>query len=118
MSPEAYTAAWGAVARVAAAPIARSFGLSRGIPDTLPTFANAVYVACDRAGAVVYVGSSIRTVRTRVGEHARDRHRGATWDSLWVIPLQDGLARSRVRIAEGRVGRLLQPRESIRLPRC
>ena len=118
MNRDLYAAAWGSVASAAAGPVPRAFPISRGLPDTLPKPPNAIYIACNRDGEVVYVGSSIRTARRRLREHVRDRHRGGTWDSVWVIPLRDDLRESRVRIAEGRVGRLLKPTENKRLPLC
>jgi hypothetical protein len=113
-----YEAAWAAAARYAAAPVPRPFALSRGLPLTLPTTGNVIYIACNAAGRVIYVGSSVRTLRIRVGEHVRRGDRARNWDTLWVIPLRSDTSTNLVRLVEGRVGRLLRPTGNGRLPRC
>lgn len=118
MTSDAYHAAWGTAAKFAAAPHAREYTITRGLPDALPDFRNAIYIACDAGGAVTYVGSSIRPVRRRLGEHFRDRERAATWKTLWVLPLEEDLPAPLVRLCEARVGRMLKPHRTRRLPKC
>ncbi len=118
MTVETYSAARGAAAKFAAAPLAQEFVLTRGIPVTLPDVKNAIYIACDTDGAVRYVGSSIRSVRRRLTEHLGERERAGAWKSLWVLPLDEALPEPLVRLCEARVGRLLRPTENRRLPRC
>lgn len=114
MGPGMYTAAWRAAGRAAAPPHARAYRLTRGIPIDLPAARNAVYVACVQ-DVVRYVGSTTRTVATRVREHVRLRDRAA-WEELWVISLLDGVSPYGVVLAEERVGKLLQPDDNRRPP--
>lgn len=105
MTSEQYLAAWGLIAGFAQAPLARPYGLSRGMPAILPQARNAIYIATDQAGGVRYVGSSRRGVHARLGDHAREVRRARGWDRVWVIALRDDLPRAVVEMCEGRVGR-------------
>jgi hypothetical protein len=110
-------AAWSTAGRYALAPVPSPFPLSRGLPATLPAARNVIYIACTCNGQIAYVGSTIRTIQARVREHVHRRDRGQGWDRLWVITLKEDTPPNLVRLIEGRVGRLLRPTSTIRLPR-
>jgi hypothetical protein len=79
---------------------------------------NAVYVICDRTGAIRYVGSTAgRPARARIAEHLDDVDRTREWHEAWIIPLRASTPEEVVRAIEGRVGRFLRPRDSRCLPR-
>jgi hypothetical protein len=79
---------------------------------------NAVYVICDRTGAIRYVGSTVgRPARARIVEHLNDVNRTREWHEVWVIPLRASTPEVMVRAIEGRVGRFLRPCDSHCLPR-
>jgi hypothetical protein len=79
---------------------------------------NAVYVICDRTGAVRYVGSAAgRPAWARIAEHLDDVDRTREWHEAWIIPLRASTPEEMVRVIEGKVGRFLRPRDSRYLPR-
>lgn len=80
------------------------------------TAAKGVYIVCDWAGIVLYVGSTTCGVKARVTEHLSDVERTLTWSSVWVVPLQDITPPATVRRIEGLVGRALRPVQSRVLP--
>jgi len=114
MATGTYWEAWRAAGSATVPAFPRPFLLTRGVPIGLPPQRNAVYVA-GVDGAARYVGSTTRGVAARVREHVRDRTR-AGWEELWVIPLREGLSTTRVRLAEERVGAIVQPTENVRRP--
>ena len=79
----------------------------------------AVYVAVDRGSRVRYVGSFFRSegdgFTARMREHSR-AGRVREWTDVVLVPIE-GVSPDAVRLAEGRVGRLLMPAENRRLPR-
>lgn len=89
--------------------------------EQLPQARSAVYIAVNKAGETLYVGSvardSLQSLRRRVEEHLREHYKATTWDKMWVLPLQDQLCVEEVRWAEGRVGHFLKPTDNRRLPR-
>lgn len=89
--------------------------------EEMPDAAHAVYVAADRHGQVVYVGSVCRgnghALRARLSEHIRHRPEAAGWHVVWVMRLRDDVGVREVRWAEARVGRCLCPTGNCRLPR-
>jgi hypothetical protein len=85
-----------------------------GVPVDLPPARNAIYIACTEQ-IVRYVGSTTRSVQARVREHVRLRER-ARWEELWVITLVDAISPYGVRLAEERVGKLLDPDDNRRPP--
>lgn len=91
------------------------------LKDRLPDAASAVYIATDRHGNVLYVGSvrrgTSRALRARIAEHLRQRPEATEWCRIWVMRVQDGLSRSTVHWVEARVGRHLRPSGNRRLPR-
>jgi hypothetical protein len=116
MGPGIYAAAWRAAGRCTAPPHPRPFVLTRGVPLGLPSARNVIYIACVER-TVRYVGSTTRGVELRVREHVRRPDR-ARWEDLWVILLAENASRYGVRLAEEKVGRLLDPDENIRPPGC
>lgn len=75
-----------------------------------------VYVVCDWAGAILYVGSTRCGVRNRVIGHMRDVDRTLLWATVWVIPLADATPSATVRRIEGLIGRALRPSQTRQLP--
>jgi hypothetical protein len=114
MATGTYWTAWRAAGSATMPAFPRPFLLTRGVPIGLPPQRNAVYIA-SVDGAARYVGSTTRGVTVRLREHVRDRTRAA-WEELWVIPLRDDLAISRVLLAEERVGTVVEPTENVRRP--
>lgn len=88
------------------APVSRHLTTGRG---------KAIYVVCDWAGHVVYVGSTIRGVGNRLGQHLHDAERTLSWATVWVIPLRADTPVHEVRRIEGLVGRAVLPAD-VRLP--
>jgi hypothetical protein len=80
------------------------------------TASTGVYIVCDWAGEVLYVGSTTCGVKARVIEHLRDVDRTLTWATIWVVPLLDTTPLATVRRIEGLVGRSLRPTHSRALP--
>jgi hypothetical protein len=75
-----------------------------------------VYIICDWAGTVVYVGSTTGGVKARVLAHLRDVDRTLHWTSVWAIPLLESTPLVTVRRIEGLIGRSLRPSQSLALP--
>lgn len=84
------------------------------------SYTSAVYIIADRHGRVCYVGSVARrsfgALRARLREHLRTRPRASRWATVMVIPLRASTAVKGVRRVEGRVGKVLMPTETYRLP--
>jgi Uri superfamily endonuclease len=75
-----------------------------------------VYIVCDWAGAILYVGSTTCGVRNRVICHLRDVDRTLDWATVWVVPLAEDTPAGAVRRVEGLIGRSLRPRQTKLLP--
>jgi hypothetical protein len=114
MGTGTYWEAWRAAGSATVPAFPHPFLLTRGVPIGLPPQRNAVYIA-GVDSAARYVGSTTRGVTARVREHVRNRTRAA-WEELWVIPLRDDLATSCVRLAEERVGAIVEPTGNLRRP--
>jgi hypothetical protein len=97
--------------------VPRRFAVSRGIPDDLPASRTAIYVAELGDGHVAYVGQTRQGTRARLLQHARRWERNTCWAYVWVVPLIDTVPAKELNRIEGRIGRLLRPRETVRLPR-
>ncbi|GIF49318.1 hypothetical protein DFJ67_2144 [Asanoa ferruginea] len=82
-------------------------------------FSTAVYIGADSNNTIRYVGSAVRSGRSNVGdriqEHAR-AGRAACWTRLMVVPLSADTEASLVRRIEGRIGAVLLPIDTLRLP--
>lgn len=113
------------VACVLAGPWRRGY-LPRGVhllsaAPRFPRVRKGVYIACDRAGAVVYVGkvtrADVRAVRSRTVEHVRDGKKAHLWAWLHVVSLRDDTPREVAEHLEGAIGRRLMPTRNQRLPR-
>ena len=78
----------------------------------------AIYIVCDYAGAVVYVGSTSRSsyaTARRLSEHFKGP-RCDGWSTVWTVPLKEETPIEQVLRIEGLIGRYLRPRENRRLP--
>jgi len=77
----------------------------------------AVYIAADFENVIRYVGSAIRSrpVSDRIQEHVL-AGRAARWTRLMVVPLKPDSGEFLVRRIEGRIGAVLRPLDSARLP--
>ncbi len=114
MRPDHYRAA----AALAGAALLRPRPRPQLVDQVTGAARNAVYIICDRTGAVRYVGSTVgRSARVRIAEHLDDLHRTREWHEAWIIPLRASTPEPVVRAIEGRVGRFLRPRDSRYLPR-
>ena len=80
--------------------------------------ARAIYIACDWAGNVLYVGSTSAGVRRRIRQHCAVYARGRDWSDVWVIPLRDDTPLRQMRRIEGLVGLALRPLKTRSLPRA
>lgn len=80
------------------------------------TAIRGVYIVCDWAGSVLYVGSTTCGVKARVISHLRDVDRTLGWAVVWVVPLLDTTPTSTVRRIEGLIGRALRPSQTASLP--
>jgi len=82
-------------------------------------FRAGVYIAADVQNTVRYVGSSVRTefsnVGDRIEEHVRTG-RAAAWTRLMIVPLHPDTDEPLVRRIEGRIGAALSPLDIMRLP--
>lgn len=80
-------------------------------------FSVAVYIAADFQNVIRYVGSTARTgpVSDRIQEHVL-AGRAARWMRLMVVPLTAGSDQFLVRRIEGRIGTVLRPLDTVRLP--
>lgn len=120
LSPEAYDTACDLAGAALLRRIPAAATLLQIVEEKLwSEFAAAVYIAADSNNAVRYVGSAVRSglagVDHRIQEHVRSG-RAAHWTRLMVVPLIPGTDVSLVRRIEGRVGAVLQPVDTIRLP--
>ncbi|GAB3852582.1 hypothetical protein ACFPIJ_64295 [Dactylosporangium cerinum] len=82
-------------------------------------FAAAVYIAADSTNAIRYVGSVARSGRSGVGDRIQEHvraGRATRWIRLMVVPLVPDTEASLVRRVEGRVGAVLRPADTMRLP--
>ena len=86
--------------------VPRRVPFSRAIPDS-PR--KAVYVVCDWAGAVIYVGSTTVGVGNRARGHASEPGKTHDWSSVWMVPLADETPPEAVRRVEGLIGRAAVP---------
>src|SRR4051812_30572554 len=75
-----------------------------------------VYIICDWAGRVVYVGSTTCGIKARVAAHLRDVDHTLAWTTVWTVPLRDDTPAAAVRRIEGLIGRALRPTETRVLP--
>lgn len=81
-----------------------------------------VYVACTANMTVAYVGSIHRPdnpfgLADRIEEHrAKFPERRAQWRYIWFVPMHLKSSLAEVRRAEARIGTLLSPSMSRRLP--
>jgi hypothetical protein len=80
-------------------------------------FSTGVYIAADFENIIRYTGSAIRdgSVGDRVQEHVLSG-RAARWTRLMVVPLAAGTEEDLVRRIEGRIGAVLRPIDTKRLP--
>lgn len=104
----AFAGRWlSASARPHALPASRSMGTGA---------TKAVYIVCDWAGHVRYVGSTIRGADARLGQHLADVERTLEWATVWVVPLVNQTPIEDVRRIEGLIGRALGPADTRTLP--
>jgi hypothetical protein len=80
-------------------------------------FPAAVYITADSNNVIRYVGSVLRTgsVSDRIQEHVL-AGRADRWIRLMVVPLHVDTEEVLVRKIEGRIGMVLRPLDSVRLP--
>ncbi|OLZ72583.1 hypothetical protein AVW11_04105 [Streptomyces amritsarensis] len=80
-------------------------------------FSTGVYIAADFENVIRYTGSAIRegSVGDRVQEHVL-RGRAARWTRLMLVPLAADTEEDLVRRIEGRIGTVLRPLDTKRLP--
>ncbi|MEU6537256.1 hypothetical protein [Streptomyces sp. NPDC047000] len=80
-------------------------------------FSTGVYIAADSANVIRYIGSAIRqgSVGDRVQEQVL-RGRADRWTRLMVVPLAADTEEGLVRRIEGRIGTVLRPLDTKRLP--
>jgi hypothetical protein len=97
--------------------VPQAFPLRRGIPDDLPGVATAIYIAELADHRCAYVGQTRQGVVARLSQHATDPARAGRWAYAWVIPVLDSVPNHELSRIEGRIGQLLKPLDSRRLPR-
>ncbi|MFB7853549.1 MULTISPECIES: hypothetical protein [unclassified Streptomyces] len=80
-------------------------------------FSTGVYIAADFENVIRYTGSAVRegSIGDRVQEHVL-RGRAARWTRLMVVPLAPDTEEDLVRGIEGRIGTVLRPLDTKRLP--
>ncbi|MFD9072293.1 hypothetical protein [Streptomyces lasiicapitis] len=80
-------------------------------------FSTGVYIAADFENVIRYTGSAIRdgSAGARVQEHVLSG-RAAQWTRLMVVPLAADTEEDLVRRIEGRIGAVLRPLDTKRLP--
>lgn len=80
-------------------------------------FSTGIYIASDSHNVIRYIGSAVRegSVGDRVHEHVL-RGRAARWTRLMVVPLEPDTEEGLVRRIEGRIGAVLRPLDTKRLP--
>lgn len=96
--------------------VPRRFYLGRGIPADLPTFETTVYVTELSDGRCAYVGQTRQGTATRLRQHAGHWERASRWIYVWVVPILDTVPDRELNRIEGRIGRLMKPLETNRLP--
>ncbi len=82
-------------------------------------FSTAVYIAADFENTIRYVGSTVRAGTSRVGDRVQEHvaaGRAARWTRLMVVPLIRDTDEVLVRRIEGRIGAVLRPLDTERLP--
>ncbi|MGK5681162.1 hypothetical protein [Actinoplanes sp. URMC 104] len=120
MSPEAYDTACDLAGPALLRRVPAAATLLQIVEEKLwSEFVTAVYIAADSNNAVRYVGSAVRSglagVDDRIQEHVRTG-RAARWTRLMVVPVIPDTEVSLVRRIEGRVGAVLRPLDTMRLP--
>lgn len=80
------------------------------------TASQGIYIVCDWAGNILYVGSTTCGVKARVMSHLRSVDRTLAWATVWVVPLRDTTPAATVRRIEGLIGRALRPAQTLALP--
>ncbi|MDG4802004.1 hypothetical protein [Micromonospora sp. WMMD980] len=120
LSPEAYDTACDLAGASLLRRIPAAATLLQIVEEKLwSEFVTAVYIAADSNNAVRYVGSAVRSglasVDDRIQEHVR-AGRATRWTRLMVVPLIPDTEVTLVRRVEGRVGAVLQPLDTMRLP--
>jgi hypothetical protein len=103
----AFAGRWLAAAQPWSEPIGRQM---------TTTAVQGVYIVCNWAGDVLYVGSTICGVKARVISHLRNVDRTLMWTTVWVVPLLDVTPPQTVRRIEGLIGRALRPVQTLALP--
>ncbi|KOT38864.1 hypothetical protein ADK41_15385 [Streptomyces caelestis] len=85
-----------------------------GAWDAFPT---GIYIAADFENVIRYTGSAIRdgSIGDRVQEHVLSG-RAARWTRLMAVPLAADTEEDLVRRIEGRIGAVLRPIDTKRLP--
>ncbi|MFJ6438777.1 hypothetical protein [Streptomyces sp. NPDC091416] len=80
-------------------------------------FPTGIYIAADFENVIRYTRSAFREgpVGDRVQEHVL-RGRAAQWTRLMVVPLAANTEEGFVRRVEGRIGRVLRPLDTKRIP--
>lgn len=80
-------------------------------------FSAAVYIAADSENVIRYVGSTVRSgpVGDRIQEHVLAGC-ATRWTRLMVVPLIADTEEPLVRRIEGRIGAVLRPLDTVRLP--
>jgi hypothetical protein len=82
-------------------------------------FSTAVYIAADFENTIRYVGSTVRAGTSLVGDRVQEHvvaGRAARWTRLMVVPLIPDTEEILVRRIEGRIGAVLRPLDTVRLP--
>jgi hypothetical protein len=82
-------------------------------------FSLGVYIAADYENTIRYVGSAARAGLSGVGDRIQEHvlsGRAASWTRLMVVPLIPSTDEVLVRRIEGRIGAVLRPLDTIRLP--
>lgn len=116
MTYQQYAVARSRAMRWKADAIPCRFCLRQGIPVDLPSAATAVYITEFGDGSCAYVGQTRRSTAARLSQHALDWGRARRWAYVWVVPLLDSVPDHELNRIEGRIGQLLKPLETSRLP--
>lgn len=91
--------------------------LVRGVPADLPADATAVYITELGDGRTAYVGQTRQGTAARLAQHAGRWERASRWSYVWVIPILDDVPDRELDRIEGRIGQLVEPIDTLRLPR-
>jgi hypothetical protein len=116
MTKEQYAVARSKAMRWKAEDVPLRFCLRRGIPEDLPPAPTAIYIAEFGDDRCAYVGQTRQTTAKRLAQHALDWGRSRRWAYVWVVPLLDRVPDRELNRIEGRIGQLLKPIETSRLP--